>query len=103
MRKTLLPNGNLEVYIIENEQSLYRVCHKMIVEYLRESNIKKYMDTIKNILMSDKYIYHIKLLIASLLYGFKNPCELEKSLLLKFYLKMITMRMLIQYINFPYP
>ncbi|UEQ75914.1 ATP-binding protein [Chryseobacterium arthrosphaerae] len=75
---------DLESYIIENEQSLYvRSITKMIVEYLRESDIQKYMNTIKNILISDKYRFHIKSLIISLLGGVKNPCELEKKLALE--------------------
>ncbi|WP_294317997.1 ATP-binding protein [uncultured Chryseobacterium sp.] len=75
---------NLEAYIIDNEQSLYvRSTTKMIVEYLRESDIQKYMNTIKNILISDKYRFHIKSLIISLLGEIKNPCELEKKLALE--------------------
>ncbi|QOW09925.1 AAA family ATPase [Kaistella flava (ex Peng et al. 2021)] len=75
---------NLESYIIENEQSLYvRSITKMIVEYLRESDIQKYINTIKNILISDKYRFHIKSLIISLLGGIKNPCELEKKFALE--------------------
>lgn len=75
--------GNLEDFIIENKQSLYvRSVIKMVIEYFRESKISKYVDTIRNILTSSKYRFHIKSLLISNLGFVKNPCNLEKTLVI---------------------
>lgn len=59
-------NKSLDDYIIENEQSLYiRSVVKMVTEYLREFNIKQYIKTLKKILFSDKYRFHIKTLLIT--------------------------------------
>ncbi|WP_169712671.1 ATP-binding protein [Epilithonimonas caeni] len=80
--------GNLEDFIIDNEQSLYvRSVIKMVLEYLRESDITKYVNTIKNILASSNYRFHIKSLIINNLGAVKNPCNLEKKLLIDEILK----------------
>jgi hypothetical protein len=80
--------GNLENYIIENDQSLYvRSVIKMVVEYLREYDIKRYLAILNNILISKKYRFHIKTLLLSSLGTIQNPVTLEKELLLDVILK----------------
>jgi hypothetical protein len=80
--------GNLENYILENDQSLYvRSVIKMVVEYLREYDIKRYLAILNNILISKNYRFHIKTLLLSSLGTIQNPVTLEKELVLDVILK----------------
>ncbi|MGV0831985.1 NACHT domain-containing protein [Empedobacter brevis] len=75
---------DLGEYIIENEQSLYvRSVVKMVIEYLRDYDINKYILTIKNILSSEKYRFHIKTLIINTIGFVQYPTENEKKLVLE--------------------
>lgn len=81
-------SGNLENYILENDQSLYvRSVIKMVIEYLREYDIKCYSGILRNILISNNYRFHIKTLLLSSLGTIQNPVSLEKELVLDIILK----------------
>ncbi|AZA52765.1 NACHT domain-containing protein [Chryseobacterium sp. G0201] len=72
---------SLEKYILDNEQSLYvRSVIKMVLEYLREYDIKKYINTVENILISPDYRFHVKSLVITNIGSVKYPCTLEKEL-----------------------
>lgn len=80
--------GNLEEYIIENDQSLYvRSVIKMVIEYLREYDIRRYHSILSNILISENYRFHIKTLLLSDLGIIHNPVSLEKKLVVDVILK----------------
>ncbi len=80
--------GNLENYILDNEQSLYvRSVIKMVLEYLREYDITTYHTTIKNIINSIDYRFHIKSLILSELGLIKNPSNIEKEIVTNIIIK----------------
>lgn len=82
--------GSLEDFITENEQSLYvRSVIKMVIEYLRESDIKKYIETISNIMTSSSYRFHLKSLLINTLASVRNPCELEKKLVIEIIFKNV--------------
>lgn len=79
---------NLESYIIHNEQSLYvRSVIKMVLEYLREYNITIYLKTVKNIINSNDYRFHIKSLIISEIGLLRNPSISEKEFVSNIILK----------------
>ncbi|WP_276835241.1 ATP-binding protein [Chryseobacterium cucumeris] len=74
----------LEKYIIENDQSIYsRSVIKMVIEYLRENEISKYISTLEEILVKEKYRFHIKSLLINTLASQINPCIQEKSFVLE--------------------
>lgn len=78
----------LEDYIKNNEQSLYvRSVIKMVLEYLRDYDIKEYVQSIRNILNSPDYRFHVKSLIISDLGLIKNPCTLEHKLVIELILE----------------
>jgi hypothetical protein len=80
--------GDLEEYIIENDQSLYvRSVIKMVIEYLREYDIRRYHSILSNILISENYRFHIKTLLLSDLGTVQNPVSLEKELVVDVILK----------------
>ncbi|MDR7832504.1 ATP-binding protein [Riemerella anatipestifer] len=79
---------NLENYILENEQSLYvRSVIKMVLEYLREYDITSYHTTVKNIITSNNYRFHVKSLIICELGLIKNPSRVEKEIVANIILK----------------
>nr|WP_315032946.1 ATP-binding protein [uncultured Chryseobacterium sp.] len=79
---------NLEDYLIENEQSLYvRSVIKMVLEYLREYDIKKYVQTIENILNQDIYRFHVKSLVINNLGLIQHPTIKEKAIVKNIILK----------------
>lgn len=79
---------SLEKYILDNEQSLYvRSVIKMVLEYLREYDIKKYINTVKNILISPDYRFHVKSLVITNIGSVKYPCTLEKEVVVNEVLK----------------
>jgi len=68
-------------YLNENEQNLeVRSIIKMVFEYLREYDHKKYITNTTSILKSSKYRFHIKTLIISNLGILANPSPEEKEL-----------------------
>lgn len=80
--------GILEEFLKENEQSLYvRSVVKMVIDYLREFDLKKYIKTYKKILESNKYRFHIKSLLIHTLGFIINPSKEEKNLVLNQILK----------------
>lgn len=80
--------GDLESYILDNEQSLYvRSVVKMVLEYLREYDITTYHCTIKNIINSKDYRFHIKSLIISEVGLIKKPSISEKEIITNIILK----------------
>lgn len=69
----------LRSYIIENGQSIYiRSVVMMITEYLRDADIREYIKTIKEILESSVFRFHIKTVILSILGSIQRPMEQEK-------------------------
>lgn len=77
-------NLSLEKYIIENDQSIYiRSVIKMAIEYLREYKISKYISILDEILLKEKYRFHIKSLVISTLASQPNPYIEEKSFVLE--------------------
>lgn len=78
--RQFIDNGNqLQDYILENRQSLYiRSVIKMIIEYLREADSKKYINTLNIILLSPHYRFHVKTLLLATLGLVQNPTEKEK-------------------------
>ncbi len=80
--RQFVENGNdIFTYLNQNQQNLeIRSIVKMVFEYLREYNHRKYIKYIKNILKSKKYRFHLKSLIISNL-GFFDPTNEEKKLL----------------------
>jgi hypothetical protein len=68
-------------YIDENGQSLYvRQTIKMVLEYLREYNHSRYIETIDKILSSSNHRFHIKMLCINTLAIVATPTKGEKSL-----------------------
>lgn len=72
-------------YLNENEQNLeIRSIIKMVFEYLREYDHNRYISSIKSILKSSKYRFHIKLLVISNLGILTNPSNQEKEIFNKY-------------------
>ncbi|MFD0798491.1 hypothetical protein ACFQZJ_13545 [Maribacter chungangensis] len=68
-------------YLNENEQNLeVRSVIKMVLEYLREYDHKRYNLSINSILKSSKYRFHIKSLVISNLGIIANPSSQEKEI-----------------------
>jgi len=80
--KQFVKNGkDIYDYLNHNQQNLeIRSIIKMVFEYLRECNPKKYIKYTKSILKSNKYRFHIKSLIINDL-GLIDPKNEEKKLL----------------------
>lgn len=80
--KLFVENENsLIEYIDENGQSLYvRQIIKMVIEYLREHNHPLYFETLSVILKSNKYRFHIKMLLLTSLSLVANPTKREKDI-----------------------
>ncbi len=75
-------------YIDENGQSLYvRQTIKMVLEYLREYNHDNYIETIKELLISTKHRFHVKMLCINTLAIANIPTRKEKNLF-KNYIKL---------------
>lgn len=79
--RQFVENGNnIFTYLNQNQQNLeIRSIIKMVFEYLREFDHKKYINYTKSILKSSKYRFHIKSLIINNL-GLVNPTDNEKEL-----------------------
>lgn len=68
-------------YLTENEQNLeVRSVIKMVFEYLREYDHKRYVLSVNSILKSSKYRFHIKSLVISNLGIIENPSNQEKEI-----------------------
>lgn len=68
----------LKHFITENEQSLYvRSVIKMVIEYLREYNLENYLNTIREILNSPIFRFHVKSLIITNIALQENPTQKE--------------------------
>jgi len=75
-------------YLKENEQNLeVRSIIKMVLEYLREYDHKKYITNTTSILKSSKYRFHIKALVISNLGILGDPSTEEKRLIDRHILK----------------
>ncbi|MCT3760649.1 AAA family ATPase [Elizabethkingia anophelis] len=75
--------SSLTTYINDNNESLYvRSVIKMVVEYLRDFDSKKYISTLEEILLSKNYRSHIKILMLGILSIQEKPNEIEKIFLL---------------------
>lgn len=87
--KQFVENGtDIYHYLNENEQNLeVRSTIKMVFEYLREYDQKKYINNIATILKSSKYRFHIKALIISNLAIILEPSIEERELVNKYILK----------------
>jgi hypothetical protein len=71
-------------YLNENEQNLeVRSVIKMVFEYLREYDHKRYILSVNSILKSSKYRFHIKSLVISNLGIIANPSNQEKEIVHK--------------------
>src|SRR5690606_12846403 len=83
--KQFVENGGiLEVYILKHDQSLYiRSIIKLVVEYLRQYDPGRYFSTIKHILMSSEYRFHIKTLLITELALAQNPIDKVKDFVLE--------------------
>lgn len=80
-------NQPLAEFIFENEQSLYiRSVVKIVTEYLREFNVKQYIETIKNILFDNKFRFHIKTLIISCVSVQQKLSKHEKNFIVEYIL-----------------
>ncbi|MCP2026537.1 hypothetical protein L1276_001681 [Flavobacterium sp. HSC-32F16] len=78
-------NNDIKKYINENDQNLeIRSVIKMVFEYLREYDHQNYIISIKSILRSYKYRFHIKSLIISNIGVLENPTNEEKELVEKY-------------------
>lgn len=86
--RQFVENGNdIFTYLNKNQQNLeIRSIVKMVFEYLREYDHKKYIKYIKSILKSNKYRFHLKSLIISNL-GLFDPTKEEMELLETYILK----------------
>jgi hypothetical protein len=80
--KQFVENENSLIgYIDENGQSLYvRQIIKMVIEYLREHNHPVYFETLNIILKSNKYRFHIKMLLLTSLSLVASPTLREKEI-----------------------
>ena len=79
---------DIRTYLDENEQNLEtRSTIKMVFEYLREYDPKKYISSTRSILKSATYRLHIKYLIISDLGILTTPLNDEKKLVGKYILK----------------
>lgn len=64
----------VEKYLLQNKQNLHiRSCLKMMLEFLREQDPKEHLRVMRAILASDKYYFHIKSLVLSLLGYVQKP------------------------------
>jgi hypothetical protein len=70
----------LPVFILEKEQSLYvRAVIKMVLEYLREEDLPKFLETTKELLLEEKYRFHIKSLVLTTFGLTTNPTPKEET------------------------
>jgi len=69
-------------YIEESEQSIHiRAAVKMIVNYLRDFDSKKYIQTLEEILLNESILFHIKHIIVVAIAEQQNPTEEEYRLI----------------------
>jgi hypothetical protein len=72
-------NSILE-YLQDNHQGLFvRSSVKMILVFLREQNHPKYIQTLKKLLLSKRYRFHIKIMTLNLLGYIESPSIDEKN------------------------
>src|SRR5690625_289729 len=75
-------------YIEENEQNLeIRSILKMVLEYMRDYDHKRYINQVRLILQSSKYRFHLKTLIISDLGLWDSPSNSEKEIVSSLILK----------------
>lgn len=87
-RQFVEKGNSIYTYLNENEQNLeVRSILKMVFEYLREYDHKKYILQIQSILKSSKYRFHIKSLIINNLGILESPSYLEKEVVNSIILK----------------
>lgn len=71
----------VEKYLLDNGQNLHiRSCLKMMLEFLRDSDIKEYLRVLQTILTSTAFYFHIKSLLLSLLGFVEDPTDEEMQL-----------------------
>lgn len=74
---------SLTEFILKKNQTLFvRSAVKMILNFQRSYNHTSYIDNYKEIISSDKYRFHIKLLLINLLGFINDPTKNEKELVL---------------------
>jgi len=89
-RQFVEKGNDLFRYLNENVQNLeVRSIIKMVFEYLREYDHNRYILSIKSILKSSKYRFHIKSLIINNLGILTNPSNQEKKIFNKYISKNI--------------
>ncbi|MBS1586027.1 MAG: ATP-binding protein [Bacteroidetes bacterium] len=80
-RSFIESNRPISQYILANKNSLFiRASLRMILIYLRDYDHSKYITTLNEILISDKFRFHVKLLVINNLGFQKNPTVQEATL-----------------------
>ncbi|MEM7548623.1 MAG: ATP-binding protein [Bacteroidota bacterium] len=71
---------SIENYILINHQGLHiRATLKMVISFLRDHDLRLYISTLRRVLKSSKFRYHIKVLLITELGYREHPNELEKD------------------------